>query len=97
MTKVFGSDAYHQMMLQEKDKLPQDDFFSIFFFHRCLIDTYPSIIGSPVNKLVFLDYLSIWSLVLGIMTGGVFEGDESAVPIAVFEVAGFIFFSGIRI
>ena len=31
------------------------------------------------------------------MTGGVFEGDESAVPIAVFEVAGFIFFSGIRI
>ena len=39
----------------------------------------PDITESPVVKKVFRGHLWIWSLVLGVMTGGGFEGDEAVV------------------
>ena len=42
----------------------------------------PDIIESPVIKIVFRDHLLIWSLVLRVMAGGKFEGDEAVVSIS---------------
>ena len=55
------------------------------------------IIESPVIKLVFCEHLWVWSLVLGVIIGGGFEGDNIAVSIFVYEVGGITFFSGIGI
>ena len=66
------------------------DIFSIIFFHRCLIE-------SAVIKPVFRDHLRIWSLMLCVMTGEGFQGDENVMSVFVLEVIRISLFCGIGI